>query len=63
MGNQEKDLLIINEFSMLGAPTLYAVNGRVCRLRGSRKDLGGSPPIPTCAGEINAPPKHGRLVG
>jgi PIF1-like helicase len=38
---QEKYLLIIDEVSMLGARTLYAVNEQLCRLRDSPKDFGG----------------------
>ncbi|KAJ3455199.1 hypothetical protein MRS44_013799 [Fusarium solani] len=40
---QDKDLLVIDEVSMLGARTLHAVNERLCRLRGSQQDFGGSP--------------------
>ncbi|KAM4058923.1 PIF1-like helicase [Hirsutella rhossiliensis] len=37
---QEKDVLVIDEVSMLGARTLHAVNERLRRLRGSRQDFG-----------------------
>jgi hypothetical protein len=40
---QEKYLLIIDEVSMLGARTLYAVSEQLCRLRGSTQDFGGIP--------------------
>ncbi|KAH8650452.1 hypothetical protein BGZ61DRAFT_487847 [Ilyonectria robusta] len=33
---QDKDLLVIDEVSMLGARTLHAMNEQVCRLRGSQ---------------------------
>jgi len=36
-------MLIIDEVSMLGARTLYAVNERLCRLRESTQDFGGIP--------------------
>jgi hypothetical protein len=35
--------LIIDEVSMLGAQTLYAVNEKLCTLRESRQDFGGIP--------------------
>jgi len=38
---QEKYLLIIDEVSMLGARTLYAVNQQLCKLRGREQDFGG----------------------
>lgn len=40
---QEKYLLIIDEVSMLGVRTLYAVNEKLCQLRGSTEDFGGIP--------------------
>lgn len=40
---QEKYLLIIDEVSMLGARTLYAVNEKLCQLRGCTEDFGGIP--------------------
>ncbi|KAM4061973.1 AAA domain-containing protein [Hirsutella rhossiliensis] len=39
---QEKDVLVIDEVSMLGARTLHAVNEQLCRLRGSHQDFGDS---------------------
>jgi len=45
---QDKDLLVIDEVSMLGARTLYAVNEQLCRLRGSKQDFGGIPIILFC---------------
>lgn len=40
---QEKCLLIIDEVSILGARTLYAVNKQLCKLRGCAEDFGGIP--------------------
>jgi hypothetical protein len=40
---QEKEMLVIDEISMLGARTLYAVNERLCVLRGCTQDFGGIP--------------------
>jgi hypothetical protein len=45
---QEKYLLIIDEVSMLGARTLYAVNQQLCKLRGYAQDFGGIPIILFC---------------
>ncbi|KAL8326728.1 hypothetical protein RB597_003174 [Gaeumannomyces tritici] len=45
---QEKYLLIIDEVSMLGARTLYAVNEQLCRLRGCAEDFGGIPIVLFC---------------
>ncbi|KJZ68635.1 hypothetical protein HIM_11974 [Hirsutella minnesotensis 3608] len=45
---QEKDVLVIDEVSMLGARTLYAVNEQLCRLRGSQQDFGGIPVVLFC---------------
>ncbi|KAL8376641.1 hypothetical protein RB595_007651 [Gaeumannomyces hyphopodioides] len=45
---QEKYMLIIDEVSMLGARTLYAVNEQLCRLRGCTQDFGGIPIILFC---------------
>ncbi|KAM9876020.1 hypothetical protein VDGL01_09923 [Verticillium dahliae] len=45
---QEKYVLIIDEVSMLGARTLYAVNEQLCRLRESRRDFGGIPVVVFC---------------
>jgi hypothetical protein len=45
---QEKWLLIVDEVSMLGARTLYAVNERLCQLRGSARDFGGIPVVLFC---------------
>lgn len=42
---QEKWLLIIDEVSVLGSRTLYAVNERLCQLRGSARDFGGIPVV------------------
>jgi PIF1-like helicase len=40
---QEKDVLVIDEISMLGAKTLHAVNEQLCVFRGSTQDFGGIP--------------------
>ncbi|KAM4056436.1 PIF1-like helicase [Hirsutella rhossiliensis] len=40
---QEKEVLVIDEVSMLGARTLHAVNEQLRRLRGSQEDFGGIP--------------------
>ncbi|KJZ68516.1 hypothetical protein HIM_12092 [Hirsutella minnesotensis 3608] len=45
---QEKDVLVIDEVSMLGARTLHAVNEQLCRLRGSQRDFGGIPIVLFC---------------
>ncbi|KAF2184536.1 hypothetical protein K469DRAFT_708733 [Zopfia rhizophila CBS 207.26] len=42
---QDKDVLIIDEVSMLGARTLYDVNEQLYMLRGSAQDFGGIPVI------------------
>jgi len=48
MNWQEKDVLVIDEVSMLGARTLHAVNEQLCRLRGSQRDFGGIPIVLFC---------------
>lgn len=45
---QEKYVLIIDEVSMLGVRTLYAVNEQLCRLRESSRDFGGIPVVLFC---------------
>lgn len=45
---QEKYLLIIDEVSMLGARTLYAVNEQLGKLRGCAQDFGGIPTVLFC---------------
>ncbi|KJZ70840.1 hypothetical protein HIM_09754 [Hirsutella minnesotensis 3608] len=45
---QEKDVLVIDEVSMLGSRTLHAVNEQLRRLRGSRQDFGGIPIVLFC---------------
>lgn len=45
---QEKEVLVIDEVSMLGARTLHAVNEQLCRLRGSQRDFGGIPIVLFC---------------
>ncbi|KAM4055543.1 PIF1-like helicase [Hirsutella rhossiliensis] len=45
---QEKDVLVVDEVSMLGARTLHAVNEQLCRLRGSHRDFGGIPIVLFC---------------
>ncbi|KAM4067473.1 PIF1-like helicase [Hirsutella rhossiliensis] len=45
---QEKDVLVIDEVSMLGARTLHAVNEQLHRLRGSKEDFGGIPIVLFC---------------
>ena len=42
---QEKDVLIVDETSMLGARTLYIVDERLRDLRGCAQDFGGIPII------------------
>ena len=39
----DKDMLIVNEISMLGAKTLYAVNEQLCNFRGCTGHFGGIP--------------------
>ncbi|XP_044715960.1 PIF1-like helicase domain-containing protein [Hirsutella rhossiliensis] len=48
MSWHEKDVLVIDEVSMLGSRTLHAVNEQLCRLRGSPEDLGGIPIVLFC---------------
>jgi hypothetical protein len=45
---REKDMLIIDEVSMLGTRTLYAVNERLRMLRGCPEDFGGIPIVLLC---------------
>ncbi|KAK4074905.1 hypothetical protein Purlil1_12836 [Purpureocillium lilacinum] len=45
---QEKDVLVIDEVSMLGARTLFAVNEQLCRLRASQQEFGGIPVVLFC---------------
>jgi hypothetical protein len=45
---QEKNLLIIDEVSMLGTRTLYGVNQQLCKLRGRAEDFGGIPIVLFC---------------
>ncbi|XP_044717356.1 PIF1-like helicase domain-containing protein [Hirsutella rhossiliensis] len=45
---QEKEVLVIDEVSMLGARTLHAANEQLCRLRGSARDFGGIPVVILC---------------
>lgn len=45
---QEKYLLIIDEVSMLGAGTLFAINEQLQSLRGSPRDFGGIPIVLFC---------------
>lgn len=45
---QEKLLLIVDEISMLGTRTLFAVNEQLCKLRGSTMDFGGLPIVLFC---------------
>lgn len=40
---QEKDVLILDEVSMLGARTLHTVNEQLCKFRGVAQDFGGVP--------------------
>ncbi|KJZ68321.1 hypothetical protein HIM_12288 [Hirsutella minnesotensis 3608] len=51
---QKKDVLVIDEVSMLGARTLHAVNEQLCRLRGSQRDFGGIPIVLFC-GDFHQP--------
>lgn len=59
---QEKYLLIIDEVSMLGARTLYAVNEQLCRLRVSTQDFGGIPIIVFCGDFHQFPPVQERSI-
>jgi hypothetical protein len=43
MNWQEKDVLVVDEVSMLGARTLHAVNEQLCIYRGCKQDFGGIP--------------------
>ncbi|XP_044717892.1 PIF1-like helicase domain-containing protein [Hirsutella rhossiliensis] len=45
---REKEVLVVDEVSMLGARTLHAANERLCRLRGSARDFGGIPVVIFC---------------
>ncbi|KAM4060974.1 PIF1-like helicase [Hirsutella rhossiliensis] len=45
---REKEVLVVDEVSMLGARTLYAANEQLCRLRGSARDFGGIPVVIFC---------------
>jgi hypothetical protein len=45
MSWQEKDGLIVDEVSMLGARTLYSVNEQLCMFRGCTQNFGGIPII------------------
>jgi hypothetical protein len=45
---EERQMLIIDEVSMLGARTLHAVNEQLCMLRGSKEDFGGIPVVLFC---------------
>lgn len=45
---QDKDVLTIDEISMLGVRTLCAVNEQLCRLRESALDFGGIPVVVFC---------------
>ncbi|XP_044717937.1 PIF1-like helicase domain-containing protein [Hirsutella rhossiliensis] len=45
---REKEVLVIDEVSMLGARTLHAANEQLRRLRGSARDFGGIPVVILC---------------
>jgi hypothetical protein len=45
MSWQEKDVLIVDEVSILGARTLYSVNEQLCMFRGCTQNFGGIPII------------------
>jgi hypothetical protein len=45
MSWQEKDVLIVDDVSMLGAKTLYSVNEQLCMFRGCTQNFGGIPII------------------
>ena len=45
---QEEWLIVIDEVSMLGARTLFAVNEQLRKLRGSDQDFGGIPIVLFC---------------
>lgn len=59
---QEKYLLIIDEVSMLGGRTLYAVNEHLCQVRGSTKDFGGIPIVLFCGDFHQFPPVQDRSI-
>ncbi|KAL2127075.1 hypothetical protein VTI74DRAFT_11378 [Chaetomium olivicolor] len=59
---REKDLLIIDEVSMLGARTLYAVNEQLCKLRGCAEDFGGIPIVLFCGDFRQFRPVQERLI-
>lgn len=62
MNWQEKDLLVIDEMSMLGAQMLHAMNEQVCRLRGSHQEFGGIPIVLFCGDFQQFRPVHDRLI-
>ncbi len=45
MDRQEKDALVVDEISMLGARTLHAVNEQLCTFHGCAQDFGGIPKV------------------
>jgi hypothetical protein len=59
---QEKQMLIIDEVSMLGARTLYAVNERLRTLRGCSEDFGGIPVVLLCGDFHQFRPVHKRSI-
>ncbi|EFZ03310.2 PIF1 protein [Metarhizium robertsii ARSEF 23] len=62
MNWQEKDLLVIDEVSMLGAQMLHAVNEQLCRLRGSHQEFGGIPIVLFCGDFQQFRPVHDRSI-
>lgn len=59
---QEKQILVIDEASMLGARTLYAVNEQLCRLRESSRDFGGIPAVIFCGDSHQFRPVQERSI-
>ncbi|OAQ58219.2 ATP-dependent DNA helicase PIF1 [Pochonia chlamydosporia 170] len=59
---QEKDLLVVDEVSMLGAQMLRAVNEQLRRLRGSHQDFGGIPIVLFCGDFQQFRPVHDRSI-
>ncbi|EFY94377.2 ATP-dependent DNA helicase PIF1 [Metarhizium robertsii ARSEF 23] len=59
---QDKDVLVIDEVSMLGARTLHAVNEKLCKLRGSQQDFGGIPIVLFCGDFLQFRPVQERSI-
>ncbi|EXU94845.1 helitron helicase-like domain protein [Metarhizium robertsii] len=59
---QDKQLLILDEVSMLGARTLFAINEQLQSLRGSSRDFGGIPIVLFCGDFHQFRPVQERLM-